>query len=281
MNDLTSTPVLPPPSSVLESASPLTPTSISSSIENYSPQSPKIAYKQTIDSTTSDSVTLSISNNSIASVPDSVHSHNSIKTFSSAEENGIDDDDINDDSKLFESFNGSIEDFASPIKIKPNNEQTLVSPSPKNSLNVEKLRPSPQLQQQDRNDDDAQCPPAMPKFLKSRNITPVLGVDANELKIKEKLLTCESQYSKISNNLVKLDKEIAYLKNLILNTDYKNTRETEKLNYALGKLIERKQASIKENYQLSIHINKLRKMLYGNGTENGDLTQYFARKVSN
>jgi hypothetical protein len=277
MNELSKTPALLPPSS-----SPTTPLtsvssshSISSSINDYSPNSPKLAERQTLSK--NDLVTLSNSLNSIntfssdeGNINNSNNNHNNNNNNSNNNNYNYNDN----DNQLFEIFNGSIKDFASPIKQQTEIEKNIFT----QDLKLEKTR---------NNNELSSLPLPPPSFNIKRNITPVHNSPVElefESNLKNRITDLESEYEKLSTNYFKIEREILYVEQCIKEIEISNFKdkklELEKLNFALLKLKERLQSNIKKKYDLSIQLNKLRRNLYGDN-KGGNMTQYFARKVSN
>lgn len=273
-----------------------TPHSVSSSM--YSPTTPAVAHRETLaynDSKVELEDLTMVSSNSIASV----------KTFSSDEDepentlegpnDGRHRNDADDD--LFEHFNGSTKDLASP-----KHKQNLLSTDNRSSpLQMNKTRKNDAggaggYEREDDDDDTALNEDAEARAKDGvnhkyrnllRNITPInLKDQATEQLLSSRISKLEERFNDLETKSFKLERESLYVDQMLSNLGYSglNNRENasveiQKLIYARGKLQERLQAAKKERYDTGVTLSKLRRTLYGDNS--GDMTEYFARNVSN
>lgn len=298
-----------------------TPDSISSSIGEYSPVVPAVAHCETYTNNTSKSEleSFEIPSNSNTAVENdapessfvSLSSNTSIKTFSSDDDedytNGTKAGGDNDDSDIFEKFNGSTKDLASPAHkraIEFDNKNSTFS------LQIDKIRFDNSSNTRssygsgsgNNNDLNAPLTPLTPMMeeenkedfkhdLKyrnlSRNITPFTAKHGvSERAMISRIQDLESQSNELDTKYLKLEREIAYIEEMLSGLKYNGLEpeitcsvEIRKLLYAKGKLEERLQDAKKKRYDVGVTLIKLRRSLYGDNS--GDMTEYFARNVSN
>jgi hypothetical protein len=293
-----------------------TPESITSSIADYSPITPAVAHREryAYDASKSEISLLNTTinndkdndndfNDDTTRIPDSI----SVNTFSSDEEYGgigmgshshfdggrtlLDADD-----EIFEHFNGSTKDLASPHQ-SPNGKQRQ---STTTSLNVNKIRDDPsrsfasvsasviaEAGTEAESDTSATANVERNKFkAMARKITPVSKEQINaDRQLKDRVAETEYQFKDLDTKAFKLEREITYVDKLLKELNYANFRATDKLPleiqkllYARGKLVERLQTAKKTRYDVGVTLSKLRRKLYGDN--GGDMTGYFARNVS-
>lgn len=316
------TPKLEPPNINNSSA---TPESISSSIENYSPVIPEVAKvekfkasnnSQTFIGTKEDDEYVGSSEyeddfepldrSAIDNLVEDVgadtlinsNSNTSIKTFSSNEgddytaigikktrKSKYDDD---DDDDLFEHFNGSTKDLASPahkraVELGYNRNDGSSSP-----LQVDKRRNNANKENENiapvKESDDFKHNLKYRNL--SRNFTPVSTQQTLSDRVLEKrILDVEKEVKELDTKYYKLEREIEYVDKMLKELNYnkfeieeKQPVEIRKLLYARGKLVERLQDAKKKRYDVGVTLIKLRRNLYGD--KSGDMTEYFARNVS-
>ncbi len=303
-----------------------TPESITSSIADYSPITPAVAHREryAYDASKSEISLLNTTVNNdnendndndnhfhddTTRIPDSI----SVNTFSSDEEYGgigtgfhshfdggrtlLDADD-----EIFEHFNGSTKDLASPHQ-SPNGKQRQ---STTTSLNVNKIRDDPSrsfastsasasviaeagvdAEGETESDKSATANVERNKFkAMARKITPVSKEQINaDRQLKDRVAETEYQFKDLDTKAFKIEREITYVDKLLKELNYANFRATDKLPleiqkllYARGKLVERLQTAKKTRYDVGVTLSKLRRKLYGDN--GGDMTGYFARNVS-
>lgn len=294
-----------------------TPNSISSSIESYSPVVPAVAHREAYTNNTSKSELESFdipSNSGTLDVNDAVDdsfadlsSSASIKTFSSDEQDvhgkGPNPGSKDEDDDIFEHFNGSTKDLASPSH-KRAIEYDIKNPT--FSLQIDKIRYSNDNSNSSRGsagsaDLNAPVTPLTPMMEEdfkedfkhdpkyrnlSRNITPLTAKHGvSERAMVSRIQDLESQADDLDTRYFKLEREIAYVKEMLSGINYNGYEaanasvEVRKLLYAKGKLEERLQDTKKKRYDVGVTLIKLRRSLYGDNS--GDMTEYFARNVSN
>lgn len=230
----------------------------------------------------------------------------SIKTFSS-DEDGLNDNGeninnniITEDNDLFEHFNGSTKDLASPSHkraIDLNYNNSISSPLQMgkirnyNNNNNNKYNNSNQINNFDDDDSYKQENNDLKNDRRyknlSRNITPFNPKDGySDRAMISRIQDLENQTNELDTKYYKLEREIVYVDKMLDELNYskfeienKQPVEIRKLLYARGKLQERLQDCNKKRYDLGVTLSKLRRSLYGDNS--GDMTEYFARKVSN
>lgn len=187
---------------------------------------------------------------------------NSISTFSSVEQDAQDLDDT-----LFETFNGSTNDYATATATDTDSSVTTKPISPTEPLNITKTRD--------------------PKILKSpsstrvRTFTPVDSTKENGSSDSSttrltRLKRLEAQMGELQVKRDKLTREIEYVIGLLNSPGLdRQGVEVKKLEYGMEKLKERKLDIVKELYDLSVKISKLRRQ-----DSNSGITDYFVRKAS-
>ncbi|GAV29590.1 hypothetical protein PMKS-003091 [Pichia membranifaciens] len=293
-----------------------TPDSISSSIESYSPVIPAVAHREAYTNNTSKSELESfdipskaetlVENDAIDDSFADLSSSASIKTFSSDEQdvsaNGPNAGSRDDDSDIFEHFNGSTKDLASPShkraieydiknptfslqidKIRYSNDNSNNSASGGSADSNAPITPLTPMMEEDLKEDFKHDP----KYRNlSRNITPLVAKNGvSELAMMSRIQDLESQSDDLDKKYFKLEREIAYVKEMLSGMNYNgyeaanSSVEARKLLYAKGKLEERLQDAKKKRYDVGVTLIKLRRSLYGDNS--GDMTGYFARNVSN
>lgn len=204
-----------------------------------------------------------------------IPSVDSISTFSSIDKTR-DGEDGDSDDDIYEKFNGSTADFAT-AKSEPvlaaagaaaaQLGSPVLSSEP---LNIAKTR------DQTVSQDEAYSG----KFAQNinqrvRSITPVTQQDAQADAGAQRLAKLEAELSETETKHDKLTVEIEYVKRMLRGTAY-DSPETRQLEYALGKLEERKLDAAKRVYELGVKIATARRLL----NDSSNTTDYFVRKAS-
>lgn len=203
-------------------------------------------------------------------------SYSSIATFDDDDKNAslsFNDSQI-DDSDLFEHFNGSVRDLATHEEISTIDpvptESIIAPPSSSPSTSSPASPTSPTLLTKTRK---------IPST--SRKITPLrpnLEEQLTTTALSERIAALEADLNTTETKHYKLEREIACVDDLLNKISDRHSVEFKKLNYAREKLEERLLTAKKDRYTIGIKLNKLRRKLYGDN--GGDMTEYFARKVS-
>lgn len=213
----------------------------------------------------------------------------SIKTFSSNEEENYANGAANildQDNEIFEHFNGSVKDLASPLKPKKNTskssshqllEVTEDKKQQTSSIKVSKTRGG--------DGEDAEDQFKLKLKLKniSRTITPVKEGSENylsSLALSARIAELENSLKETETKYYKLKREIKCVDEMItqLEREDRQSVEYKKLEYGKLKLEERLITAKRDKYSIGIKLSKLRRALYGDNS--GDMTEYFARNVS-
>ncbi|TID14463.1 hypothetical protein CANINC_004751 [Pichia inconspicua] len=198
-------------------------------------------------------------------------SFNSIATFDDDDDDDIENTNLTfndsqiDDSDLFEHYNGSISDLATEL------DTNVVSPTITSAL-PSPTSPTPLIKTRKQE---------LPMKTSSRTITPLCQNQEEKLStttLSNRIASLESDLATTETKHYKLEREIVCVDDLLNKITDRHSVEYKKLNYARAKLEERLLTAKKDRYTIGIKLNKLRKKLYGDN--GGDMTEYFARKVS-
>lgn len=193
---------------------------------------------------------------------------NSISTFSSIEQG----DEIEDDT-LFETFNGSTNDYATAIPTATVDSKPVPSTEP---LNISKVR-----QQQQQPNEEAELSPEPEEAaykptntVIKRSFTPMdppTQPDASVVRLQ----ALETNLVQLEDKRDKLTREIAYVDSLLRSHGREDNMEIKKLHFGREKLQERKLDTVKAIYDMGVKIAKLRRASGSN-----PVTDYFVRKAS-